>query len=111
MKKIRFSFDEKCNEFTLIEEKEGRRTTAFQYYGYDLSPIMEIVENASGRIVEYTNEGNNLAEDYEELKNLLSKNPIEKRFDVPELGLSSASMDEIVKVIYEKYILNKVTAK
>jgi len=61
----------------------------------------------TGEIAGFSNEGGELAKDYECIMQLLAEKPIPERYDVPELGLHDAPLDEIITAIYRRFVLGK----
>jgi len=61
----------------------------------------------TGQLVGFSNEGSDLAQDYSRLMELLEAHPVPGRYDVPDLGLTDATLPEIVTVIYERYVVGR----
>ena len=61
----------------------------------------------TGEIAGFSNEGGELAKDYECIMQLLAEKPIPERYDVPELGLYDVTLDEIITAIYRRFVLGK----
>ncbi len=73
-----------------------------RYYEYLFFPIRDLV---TGEIVGFSNDGGYFPEDYPRIMQLLKEHPIRERYDVPELGLMDATVDQILTAIYEQYVL------
>lgn len=61
----------------------------------------------TGEIAGFSNEGGELAKDYESIMQLLAEKPIPEHYDVPELGLCDATLDEIITAIYRRFVLRE----
>jgi hypothetical protein len=61
----------------------------------------------TGEIAGFSNEGGELARDYEYIMQLLTEKPIPERYDVPQLGLRDAPLDEIITAIYRRFVLGE----
>jgi len=61
----------------------------------------------TGEIAGFSNEGGELARDYEYIMQLLTERPIPERYDVPQLGLRDAPLDEIITAIYRRFVLGE----
>ena len=61
----------------------------------------------TGEIAGFSNEGGELAKDYEYIMRLLAEKPIPERYDVPELGLCDVTLDEIITAIYRRFALGE----
>jgi len=64
-----------------------------------------VVNLATGETVGFSNEGGDLAQDYSRLMGLLAEHPVPGRYDVPDLGLTGATLPEIITAIYEHYVV------
>ena len=61
----------------------------------------------TGEIAGFSNDGGDLAEDYERLMELLREKPIPGRYDVPDLSLQDATLDQIITIIYQRFVLGQ----
>jgi len=61
----------------------------------------------TGQLVGFSNEGSDLAQDYPRLMELLEAHPVPGRYDVPDLGLTDATLPEIITAIYEHYVVGQ----
>ena len=55
----------------------------------------------TGPLVGFSNEGGDLAQDYPHLMELLEAHPVPGRYDVPDLGLTDATLPEISNSRFE----------
>ena len=61
-------------------------------------------DRRTDELVGFSNEGGDLAQDYPRLMELLAAHPVPGLYDVPDLGLTDATLPEIISAIYERYI-------
>ena len=64
-----------------------------------------IKSSETGEVIGFSNEGSDLAEDYIRTMHLLEEKPFPGRYDVPQLGLQDATLDEIITAIYRRFVL------
>ena len=64
----------------------------------------------TGQLVGFSNEGSDLAQDYPRLMELLAMYPVPGRYDVLDLGLTDATLPEIITAIYEHYVIGRQPA-
>jgi len=105
---MEFYYDEWAGWFTLLFEDRPRQPTAAgpdAEYKYLLHPIVNL---GTGEVVGFSNEGGDLAQDYPRLMELLAERPVPGRHDVPDLGLTNATLPEIITAIYEQYVVKTV---
>jgi len=58
----------------------------------------------TGEIKGFSNDGGDLARDYERLMELLAEHPVPGQYDVPDLDLTDATLPEIIAAIYGRYV-------
>jgi len=61
----------------------------------------------TGEIAGFSNEGGELARDYEYIMQLLAEKPIPEHYDVPQLGLCDATLAEIITTIHRRFVLGE----
>ncbi len=61
----------------------------------------------TGQLVGFSNDGGDLAQDYPRLMELLAEHPVPGRYDVPDLGLTDATLPEIITAIYERHVVGR----
>lgn len=66
-----------------------------------------VYSHRTGELIGFTNDSSDLAQDYPRLMELLEAHPVPGRYDVPELGLTDATLPEIITVIYERYVVGR----
>ena len=59
------------------------------------------------QLVGFSNEGGDLARDYDRLMELLIEHPVPGRYDVPDLDLTDCTLPEIITAIYERYVVGR----
>jgi len=64
-------------------------------------------DRRTDQLVGFSNEGGDLARDYKRLMELLAEHPVPGRYDVPDLGLTDATLPEIITAIYERYVAGR----
>ena len=99
-------FDSFENTFDLLLTDRPKEPTANDDANYDFL-LYFIRSLKTGEVVGFSNEGGNLATDYERLMGLLEDTPIPGLFDVPELGVRDATLDEIITAIYRRLVLGE----
>ena len=99
-------FDSFENTFDLLLTDRPKEPTANDDAHYDFL-LYFIRSLKTGEVVGFSNEGGNLATDYERLMGLLEDTPIPGLFDVPELGVRDATLDEIITAIYRRFVLGE----
>jgi hypothetical protein len=103
-------YDEWAGWFTLLFQDRPRQSTAAgadKEYAYLFHPIVSL---KTKEIVGFSNEGGDLAQDYPRLMELLEAFPVPGRYDVPDLGLTDATLPEIITAIYERYVARREPA-
>ncbi|MBL7065121.1 MAG: hypothetical protein ISS49_13070 [Anaerolineae bacterium] len=103
-------YDEWAGWFTLLLQDRPRQSTAAgadEEYAYLFHPIVSL---KTKEIVGFSNEGGDLAQDYPRLMKLLAAHPVPGCYDVPDLGLTGATLLEIVTAIYEHYVVGQQPA-
>ncbi len=101
---LNFRFDLFDNYFCLMFDDRPREPTAVwqdEIYEYRFHLIRGL---PSGEVVGFSNDGGDLAQDYPRLMELLAAHPVPGLYDVPDLGLTDATLPEIISAIYERYI-------
>ena len=102
-----FRFDSFDNYFCLMFDDRPREPTAVwqdEVYEYRFHLIRGL---RTDEIKGFSNDGGDLARDYPRLMELLETHPVPGRYDVPDLGLTDATLPEIVTAIYERYVVGQ----
>ncbi len=103
-------YEEPWGMFLLMRTDRPRRPTCAwgdEIYEYRFHLVRT---SLTGEIVGFSNEGNDLAQDYPRLMELLAVHPVPGRYDVPDLGLTGATLPEIITAIYERYVVGQQPA-
>ena len=66
-----------------------------------------IKSSETGEVIGFSNEGSDLAEDYIRTMRLLKERPFPGRYDVSQLDLYDATLDEIITAIYRRFVLGE----
>ena len=98
------------DEFILMQENRQRSPTYACYDEVYAFCFHWILDSVSDEIVGFSNEGSDLAQDYPRLMELLAAHPVPGRYDVPDLGLTDATLPEIITAIYELYVVGRQPA-
>jgi len=104
---LHFRFDSFDNYFCLMFDDRPREPTAVwqdDVYEYRFHLIRGL---RTGEIKGFSNDGGDLARDYERLMELLAEHPVPGQYDVPDLGLTDATLSEIITAIYERYVAGR----
>ena len=103
-KVLRFRYEKNQGYFSLMWKDYDRGGTGHdtRHYSYLFFPIRDLT---TGEIVGFCNSGGELPKDYPRIMQLLKEHPIHERYDVPELGLVDATVDQILTAIYQQYVL------
>jgi hypothetical protein len=101
-----FRFDAFDNYFYLMLADYANGPTGHDDEAYEFA-LHLIKSFETGKVVGFSNDGGDLAEDYEKIMRLLRKRPIPGRYDVPKLSLHDATLDEIITTIYRRFILGE----
>jgi len=103
MTELTFRFDPTRNFFSLLRSDYagGGVTCDDEAYNFLLHLIYS---HWTGKLVGFTNDSSDLAQDYPRLMELLKAHPVPGRYDVPDLGLTDATLPEIISAIYERYV-------
>lgn len=104
---VELHYDEWAGWFTLLFEDRPRQSTAAgadEEYAYLLHPVVSL---ETEEIVGFSNEGGDLAQDYPRLMELLEAHPVPGRYGVPDLGLTDATLPEIITAIYERHVVGR----
>ena len=102
-----FRFDSFDNYFCLMFDDRPREPTAVwqdDVYEYRFHLIRGL---RTGEIKGFSNDGGDLAQDYPRLMELLKAHPVPGRYDAPDLGLTDATLSEIITAIYERYVVGQ----
>jgi hypothetical protein len=101
-----FRFDAFDNYFCLMLADYAHGPTGHDDETYDF--VLHLIKSfKTGKVVGFSNDGGDLAEDYEKIMRLLRKRPIPGRYNVPKLGLRDATLDEIITAIYRRFVLGE----
>lgn len=102
-----FRFDSRFgNYFCLMRTDYVGGPTAYEDETYEFR-LHLIRSFRTGEVAGFANDGGDLAEDYERLMELLRENPVPGRYDVPDLGLWDAALDQIITAIYQRFVLGQ----
>ena len=101
---IKLYYDEWAGWFTLLFEDRPRQPTVAGLDEEYEHLFHQIIALETGETVGFSNEGGDLAQDYPRLVELLAAHPVPGRYDVPDLGLTGATLPEIINAIYERYV-------
>ena len=104
---VKLYYDEWAGWFTLLFEDQLRQPTAAgldEEYDYLFHHIIAL---ETGETVGFSNEGGDLARDYPRLMELLVEHPVSGRYDAPDLGLTDATLPEIITAIHERYVAGR----
>lgn len=102
-----FWFDSFDNTFVLMLVDHPREPTAVDN-DEDYDYLFHFIRGLrTGEVIGFGNDGGNLAEDYEKILHLLGQKPVPGLYDVPELGLRDATLDEIITAIYRRFVLRE----
>jgi len=101
-----FRFDAFDNYFSLMLADYANGPTGHDDETYDF--VLHLIKSfETGKVVGFSNDGGDLAEDHEKIMRLLRKRPIPGRYDVPQLDLHDATLDEIITAIYRCFVLGR----
>jgi hypothetical protein len=101
-----FRFDTFDNYFCLMLADYANGPTGHDDETYDF--VLHLIKSfRTGKVAGFSNDGGDLAKDYEKIMRLLRKRPIPGRYDVPKLGLRDATLDEIITAIYRHFVLGE----
>jgi hypothetical protein len=104
--KLDLWFQPDSNYFSLILEDHPRGCTGHDDETYDF--LLHLIKSSeTGEVIGFSNEGSDLAEDYIRTMYLLEEEPFPGRYDVPQLGLHDATLDEIITSIYHRFVLEE----
>jgi hypothetical protein len=103
---LSFRFDPFRNYFSMMLVDHKREPTAHDDETYEFR--LHLIRGLrTGEIKGFSNEGDDLAQDYPRLLELLEAHPVPGRYDVPDLDLTDATLPEIITAIYERYVVGK----
>ena len=101
-----FRFDAFDNYFCLMLADYANGPTGHDDETYDF--VLHLIKSfKTGKVVGFSNDGGDLAEDYERLMRLLSEKPVPGLYDVPKLDLHDATLNEIITAIYRRLVLGE----
>jgi len=104
---LELRFDPFENYFSLMLAEWSREPTAYDR-SEDYDFCLHLVRGLrTGEIAGFANDGGDLAKDYERLMERLREKPIPGRYDVPDLGLWDAALDQIITAIYQRFVLGQ----
>jgi hypothetical protein len=105
-KSLSFRFDPFRNYFSMMLIDREREPTAHddETYEFHLHLIRGL---QTGEVKGFSNDGGNLAQDYERLMELLAEHPVPDRYDVPDLSLTDATLSEIITAIHERFVVGQ----
>jgi hypothetical protein len=104
---IRLWYSKLADVFSLMFDDLDREPTAAwqdELYEFRFHLIRGL---RTGEIKGFSNDGGDLAQDYPRLMELLEARPVPGRFDAPDLGLTDATLPEIITAIYERYVVGR----
>jgi hypothetical protein len=104
---LEFRFDPFDNYFSLMLADRRREPTAYdrsEDYDFRLHLVRGL---RTGKIAGFANDGGDLAEDYERLMECLREKPVAGLYDVPDLDLWDATLDQIITAIYQRFVLGQ----
>ncbi|MDY7077365.1 MAG: hypothetical protein SXV54_10630 [Chloroflexota bacterium] len=105
-KLLSFRFDHFRNYFSMMLVDRGREPTAHDDETYEF--CLHLIRSLrTGEIKGFSNDGGDLAQDYQRLMELLVAHPVPGRYDVPDLGLTDAALPEIITAIYEQHVVGR----
>ena len=61
----------------------------------------------TGEIKGFSNDGGDLSRDYPRLMELLEAHSVPGRYDVPDLGLTDATLPEVITAIYKRHVVGR----
>ena len=103
---LSFRFDPFRNYFSMMLVDREREPTAHDDETYEFR--LHLIRGLrTGEVKGFSNDGGDLAQDYERLMELLAEHPVPGRYDVPDLGLTNATLPEIITAIYERYVAGR----
>ncbi len=106
MTELTFRFDPTRNFFSFLRSDYAGGGVTYDDETYNF--LLHLVySHRTGKLIGFTNDSSDLARDYERLMELLAEHPIPGRYDVPDLGLTDATLPEIITAIYERYIVGR----
>ena len=108
MTELTFRFDPTRNFFSLLRSDYvgGGVTYDDERFNFLLHLVYS---HRTGKLVGFTNDSSDLAQDYPRLMKLLAEHPVPGRYDVPDLNLADATPPEIIAAIYEQYVAGRET--
>jgi hypothetical protein len=102
-----FWFDSFDNTFVLMLVDHPREPTAADN-DEDYEYLFHFIRGLeTGKVIGFGNDGSDLAEDYDRLMHLLSKEPVPGLYDVPKLGLRDVTLGEIITAIHRRFVLGE----
>ncbi len=104
---LRLWYSRLADVFSLMFDDRPRELTAAwrdQVYEYRFHLVRGL---RTGEIKGFSNDGGDLAQDYPRLMELLAEHPVPGRYDVPDLGLTDATLPEIITAIYERHVVGR----
>ena len=105
-KSLSFRFDPFRNYFSMMLVDREREPTAHDDETYEF--CLHLIRSLrTGEIKGFSNDGGDLAQDYSRLMELLEAHPVPGRYDVPDLGLTDATLPEVITAIYERYVVGR----
>jgi len=103
---LSFRFDPFRNYFSMMLVDREREPTAHDDETYEF--CLHLIRGLrTGEAKGFSNDGGDLAQDYPRLMELLEAHPVPGRYDVPDLGLTDATLPEIITAIYERHVVGQ----
>lgn len=103
---LSFRFDPFRNYFSMMLVDREHEPTAHDDETYEF--CLHLIRGLqTGEVKGFSNDGGDLARDYERLVELLAEHPVPGRYDVPDLGLTDATLPEIITAIYKHYVVGR----
>jgi hypothetical protein len=109
---LQFDYDQQFDTITLMLEDYGTRPreqrpgTAEEVNTYPFL-LNLIVDLGTGEVVGFGTEGVDFSREYPDIVAAVKANPWPERYDVPELGLIDAALEEILTAIYQRFVLGQ----
>ncbi|MEE8392083.1 MAG: hypothetical protein V3S14_14985 [Anaerolineae bacterium] len=106
MTELAFRFDPARNFFSLLRSDYAGGGVTYNDETYNFLLYL-VYSHQTGELIGFTNDSSDLAQDYERLMELLAEHPIPGCYDVPDLGLTGATLPEVITAIYERYVARR----
>lgn len=104
---LRLWYSKLADVFGLMFNDRPREPTAVWQGGVYEYRFHLIRGLRTGEVRGFSNDGGDLAQDYLRLMELLEAHPVPGRYDVPDLGLTDATLPEIITAIYERHVVGQ----